>query len=183
MKNSKEITSINNEEERRFAQNIRAKVYFLGKDEALLRGYQHWKGKVNKKKDWEISKEIFVFIKEKISNWDEVYFPISIGDHVDHKITFEIGKLLTKKWGSKIYFYEDLPYAAELPEEEVKKYLREFRRKKYFNISHVIDKKIRICSIYKTQYSKDYLQILKTYARKISPNPKKILYCERVWSF
>jgi hypothetical protein len=183
LKNPEEITLMNNKEECLFAQKIKAKLYFLGKNEALLRGYRHWKGKINKKKDGKILNEILGFIKERAINWHEIYFPIGIGNHIDHKIIFEIGKYLTRKLSKKIYFYEDLPYAAELPEEEVKKYLTQFKESRYFNISHVIDKKIKLCSIYKTQYSKDYLQILKIYARKISPASRKILYCERVWSF
>jgi predicted metal-dependent hydrolase len=38
-------------------------------------------------------------------------------------------------------------------------------------------------SFYKSQYDKPYLDILKSYAKKITPLHKGIKYSERVWMF
>jgi len=49
---------------------------------------------------------------DKLPETSVLYFPLSLGDHVDHRILFEIGLELCAS-GSQVRFYEDYPYAEE----------------------------------------------------------------------
>ena len=185
LNNIKKITDKNNKEEVNFAKKINASLCFLRHNEVLLRDYEYWSGKIKKPLDNLLIKEIYKEISDRICVSDEVYFPISIGDHVDHKILFEIGKKLYLKMNdkTKIFFYEDLPYAKEKSTDLYRNKLTQFKSSKYIDISKEINKKIKMCYLYKTQYSAPYLNILNEYARDIAPSNNKSKFFERVWTF
>jgi len=50
-----------------------------------------------------------VYLIEEI-NPSELLFPLGVGGHIDHHITWECSKAFWDKSGS-LSFYEDLPYA------------------------------------------------------------------------
>lgn len=179
LKTPEEITYVNNREEEQFAEKVGAKVKFLNENEVLLRGYLYWSGEVNENIDKELIMRIGKKIENEILEADEVYFPISIGDHIDHKILFSIGQALAKK-GYPILFYEDLPYAQEIGSDKLQSYLKNFSHCQLIDITRSAEKKLELCSIYKTQYDGDYLKILKNYANKLNPE-KPSNYFERVW--
>ncbi len=179
LKTPEEITYVNNREEEQFAKKIGARLKFLKENEVLLRGYLYWKGKVIKNIDKELIMRVSKKIEKEILKANEAYFPISIGDHIDHKILFIIGQKLAKK-GYPILFYEDLPYAWEISSNKLKLYLKNFSHCQLIDISRSVEKKIEFCAIYRTQYDGDYLKILKDYANKLNPE-KPNNYFERVW--
>jgi|GEM_PF-863821 len=46
----------------------------------------------------------------------EVYFPLSLGNHIDHAIINQIGREIDGAGNNlKVFFYEDLPYASKSP--------------------------------------------------------------------
>lgn len=47
-----------------------------------------------------------------------ILLPLALGNHIDHRITLE--GCLAASAGLELGFYEDLPYAAELTEEEIR---------------------------------------------------------------
>src|SRR5437870_6850409 len=47
---------------------------------------------------------------EKFRNAAVLYFPLSLGQHVDHQILFRVG-LELRAAGNQVHFYEDYPYA------------------------------------------------------------------------
>lgn len=183
--NINKITDKNNEEEIEFAKNVNASLYFLKHKEVLLRDYKYWSGEIKESIDARLIKKIYKEIRNKICISDEVYFPISIGDHVDHKILFEIGKKMYLKLGHKIkfFFYEDLPYAKEKSLNSYRIKFKQFKLSKYIDITKEIDKKIEMCYLYKTQYSSPYLNIIKKYANEIAPSNRKSRFFERIWTF
>lgn len=179
LKTPEEITCVNNREEEQFAKKVEAKLKFLNENEVLLRGYLYWRGEVIENIDKELIMRVSKKIENEISEADEIYFPIGIGNHVDHKILFSIGQALAKK-EYPILFYEDLPYAQEIGSDKLQPYLKNFGRCQLIDITESIEKKLELCAIYKTQYDCDYLKILKDYANKLNPE-KPSNYFERVW--
>lgn len=179
LKTPEEITCVNNREEEQFAKKVGAKLKFLNENEVLLRGYLYWRGEVIENIDKELIMRVGKKIESEISEADEAYFPISIGDHVDHKILFSIGQTLAKK-GYPILFYEDLPYAQEIGSDKLRPYLKNFSHCQLIDITGSAEKKLELCAIYRTQYDGDYLKILKDYANKLNPE-KPSSYFERVW--
>lgn len=179
LKTPEEITCINNQEEEQFAEKIGAKLNFLNENEVLLRGYPYWSGEIIENIDKELIIRIAKKIESEIIKADEVYFPIGIGNHVDHKILFNIGQTLVKK-GYPILFYEDLPYAPEIGNDKLQTYLKNFSCNQLIDITGSIGKKLELCAIYRTQYDGDYLKILKDYANNLEPKKPRNYY-ERVW--
>ena len=49
---------------------------------------------------------------EFLSPTTVLYFPLSLGQHIDHRILFEVGSKLSAE-GRRIRFYEDFPYAEK----------------------------------------------------------------------
>lgn len=82
-----------------------------------------------------------------------IYAPLSIGNHVDHRLAFEVGRLLTQKQ-YKVIFYEDFPYASD--ENMYNERMSSFANwKSYivrFKEQHLLSK-IEACSYYHTQIS------------------------------
>ncbi len=42
----------------------------------------------------------------------EIYVPLAIGNHVDHQLTLEVGRMLAAR-GFTVWGYEDFPYAGD----------------------------------------------------------------------
>lgn len=59
--------------------------------------------------DMSLLEKVYTNFKEKFSKDNKYYFPMSIGNHVDHCITNIIGKML-KRDGYNITFYSDFSY-------------------------------------------------------------------------
>lgn len=45
----------------------------------------------------------------------ELYAPLAIGCHPDHREAYELGRRLHAQLGERVFFYEDLPYASLRP--------------------------------------------------------------------
>jgi LmbE family N-acetylglucosaminyl deacetylase len=176
--NSEEATSFNNAEEEIYARIVGAKQQFLGFKEAADRGYDDvFRGTI---KRGDLVDEVERKARKAVAGFKTVYFPLSIGNHVDHIILANIGRSLFNE-GRNVLFYEDLPYTKEISEEELKQQLKKktngLRVVERRDISSVVDDKVRLAGVYKTQYDGDYLSKLKDYACEIGRG-KAI---ERLW--
>ena len=58
--------------------------------------------------DSNLKNDIFDILCKYVKEDDLIYVPSSIGNHVDHKIVCEVGKMLTNT--NKVIFYEDFSY-------------------------------------------------------------------------
>nr|WP_319398166.1 PIG-L family deacetylase [uncultured Carboxylicivirga sp.] len=56
----------------------------------------------------DITKKIAALIKPK--GFNQCYFPLGIGGHIDHNLAFYAGKNILKNQVCECYFYEDAPY-------------------------------------------------------------------------
>jgi LmbE family N-acetylglucosaminyl deacetylase len=173
------ITKANNQEEELFAKSIDAGLVFLNFNEVLMRGYKRWTGKLLKSDKFLILK-IARKIKNIIKNDDVLFFPMAIGDHVDHKILFSMAAHF-RRINKNIYFYEDLPYATEITRRKLCGLTKRFTHPELIDITKFIDNKILFCGIYKTQYDLSYLEQLKDYAGRLGMENGDNKYYERIW--
>lgn len=173
-----EITKLNNDEEMQFAEQIGSDVLFLHESEALLRGYTHWQGTIDQDKDARLIRRLMRSIESAIPGYTDVYFPLAIGDHIDHKILLHIGRRLAKS-GLPVFFYEDLPYAAELTTAALAEYTGDFAISRVVDISGSIDRKLDLCALYRSQYDRPWLEQLRSYASRVSA--KQGRFAERLW--
>ncbi|MFX1276761.1 MAG: PIG-L family deacetylase [Promethearchaeota archaeon] len=105
--------------------------------------------------------------------------PLSIGNHVDHKILTNIIKdLLLEKPELPILFYEDLPYADYIPYSKQEKIIQELNKitqlQPYFFTKFKINEKIKLLKIYQSQLDQKQLDMVFDYWDSIGKG-------ERIW--
>lgn len=108
-------------EEERYAFLIEASVVFLDLPDAVLRGYEGDEQLLGRPREddappYEILRREIVRLEPQM-----VYFPLGVGDHVDHQLVREAGLALLaegRRWVmpgpsflGRLSFYEDFPYA------------------------------------------------------------------------
>lgn len=87
--------------------------------------------------------EMYVYFKENFNIKDKYYFPMAIGNHVDHCIVNIIGKRL-KKAGYNVIFYSDFSY-------EGKKIIKNVNKQVFELSEDDINAKINAITKYKSQ--------------------------------
>ena len=96
--------------------------------------------------DRKLRIEIARRIRAHLEQWPEMavsYFPLSLGNHVDHQILFDIGLELCAS-GHPVRFYEDYPYAQDYEVNGQKEWRSSV-------VPIVIGPKIRAASAYSSQ--------------------------------
>ncbi|MDD4036154.1 MAG: PIG-L family deacetylase [Bacilli bacterium] len=116
-------------------------------------------------------------------NTDEIlYFPLSLGGHIDHLLINEIGKELNlSNYNKHIYYYEDLPYANYALDVDKLNEMYLIEKIEEIDIKY----KISLVSKYKKSLEiSDESSVInshvKEHAAKISEQGK---YCERFWRY
>ncbi len=180
--NPKEITRLNNEEEQEAMGVLGVPLELMYLPEVLLRGYYDWRGRYDNKKEKLIKK----IIKSRIAkNRGRFFFPLAIGNHTDHILVRDIAlELFEDRFFNynELFFYEDIPYCLEggnIGESigEVEKRLEQNLKNRFYDITKVIDKKMSLISLYKTQYDWEYIDKIREYSRN-SENK----FIERAWT-
>lgn len=184
LKTSEEVTLFNNMEEQFYAWVIGAQLKFLNYPEALERGYTDIFTTKISKEDIKLTEKLI----DKIAGYSikqramTIYFPLSIGNHIDHFILYKIGRKMLAE-GVNVLFYEDLPYAKEIGPRELESQLEEKTRGlevvKKVEVSEVLQRKLLLANMYKTQYDKRYLSKIANYSFEIG----KGRTIERLWGF
>lgn len=170
-----EVTFLNNMEEAFYASLVGASLEFLWHAEALQRGYKNVFTRNVQESDLAMTKYLEASFKPlRKETW---YFPLSIGDHVDHVILHNIGRRVAKY--ARVRFYEDQPYTEEV--ENFAEHLNErtngLEVACTIDISNVMNQKVDLACAYKTQYDREYLSKLIVYARRLGDGRAK----ERLW--
>jgi LmbE family N-acetylglucosaminyl deacetylase len=60
----------------------------------------------------ELHAALSVLIDRLLAPTGELYAPLAIGCHPDHREVYEVGRALHAELGERVLFYEDLPYAT-----------------------------------------------------------------------
>ena len=163
-------------EERSNSKIVNIPVHFWDYPAAWKeRGYSCWDDKINFKKDCELIKEIELKIKMILinKNIQRLYFPLGIGGHIDHKILYSIGLQLNSiHCKTKIFFYEDLPYALNQNfwcKADI--FSLKNIKSKEFNISKYLNKKRRILETYCSQLTLKEIELVIDFNK----NPQKFV--------
>lgn len=107
-------------EEKKIEKILQIKTFFLKETEANFRSnYQNYNdmiGTKNLKKEkkliTKLNKKIINTINIFLRKTGKIYFPLAVGQHVDHLIVNKIGVDLSKKFNT--FFWEDYPYLMYL---------------------------------------------------------------------
>lgn len=177
-----EITIINQREEKKAIKKSGAKLIIYELPEALLRGYDCWNQKQILESDKIISAAIKKIIEKLIGKNNNIFFPMGIGNHVDHVLINNQLKGIydsLKLKNNKMFFYEDIPYAWY---EGVGKKLKSLKKEwilepNLIDLSANLDKKISLIKLYKSQIDETDCQKVVEYSRSI----KKKRVLERIW--
>jgi LmbE family N-acetylglucosaminyl deacetylase len=165
-----EIVAKRRVEDERFAYFAEASVVFLDLADAVFRGYEgddQLLGAVR-----EDDKAPIAILRREIARLEpqSVYFPLAVGNHVDHQLCRDAGVSLLAEsrawvmpgpeWAGKVAFYEDFPYAwwngfqsiEELPRSALEgipdgTYLTP----RYADISDQLERKVRGIAMYESQ--------------------------------
>jgi hypothetical protein len=105
--------------------------------------------------------------------------PLGLGGHVDHLIVREACSGLR---GNRVrLYYEDLPYAAHLSEEEIERFVRDFDsdlEPHLFSIKGSLVEKIENLKLYKSQVGDKEVECVQRHANRLGGNQEP---CERLW--
>jgi len=170
-----EMTYYNNEEEKIVSAKLNAELYMLNLPESAFR-YPRWNSPFDPQKDRGLVQFIKGAIMRQKQEAKRIFFPLAIGDHPDHSLLFSVFLEMERSGmlGSRdILFYEDLPYAAEHPWT-----MKMGMTPKFIDITESIQDKIRLLSIYKSQYCPEDFSLLKTYAQGLRGDGR---FYERFW--
>ena len=60
----------------------------------------------------QIKEQVLRVCRDRLAEGGEIFFPLGVGFHPDHCLTFEVGRALNASGEFRVQFYEDLPYAG-----------------------------------------------------------------------
>ena len=165
-----EIVARRRVEDERFAYFSEASVVFLDLPDAVFRGYEGddaLLGSVRPDDDAPIS-----ILRTEIARLEpqSVYFPLAVGNHVDHQLCRDAGVSLLAEprkwvmpgpeWAGKVVFYEDFPYAwwgsfgslEDLPARALHGIPEGVHlTPRYADITDQIERKVRGIALYESQ--------------------------------
>lgn len=180
-----EITKMNLEEELTIIKELGCQHLFCDFDEAMSRDYENWNDKFSYEKDSVLYEQITEVIKKEMESqyYEQVYFPLGIGEHVDHIMVYEgIRQLrdVIREQNVELYFYEDLPYATYGGvEERLEKVMKEYSiTLQEHDITEYFERKCSLLSIYKSQLTDEDLDRIRRYVGKLFGGS---VVRERVW--
>jgi LmbE family N-acetylglucosaminyl deacetylase len=108
-------------EDERFAYYAEASIVFLDLPDAVFRGYEGDAELLGSPREDDLGP--YEFLRREIARLEpqNVYFPLAVGNHVDHQLCRNVGlELLAEsrrwvmpgpEWAGQVVFYEDFPYA------------------------------------------------------------------------
>ncbi len=109
-------------EDERYAYFAEASVVFLDQADAVFRGYEGDDELLGEPRDDDPSPAELLRREVLRLEPQEVYFPLGVGNHVDHQLCREAGLALLQEgrrwimpgpdWTGRVVFYEDFPYAS-----------------------------------------------------------------------
>ncbi len=187
------ITRSNLNEEKRVMRRLRATFSYEALPEALVRDpLMKWCDPINLERDHKTQIRAAFAIAHAGLQEKEIFFPLAVGEHVDHVLVHNLivpFMMQTMSSGASIKLYEDLPYSTYNDDENnykrrMSRVGREFNlTPELIDITSVLDKKISILSLYKSQLNHEHLERVRTYALGLGDEvgqPGKAF--ERVWT-
>lgn len=116
---------------------------------------------------------------------DAVFLPLGLGFHVDHRIVREAGLALAADAGTKIYLYEELPYAATFTVEAINTWVASFAHARgflleprYVTFRGLLEHKVRAARCYPSQLGGTVAERIAHHACRLGTTGDA---AERVW--
>jgi LmbE family N-acetylglucosaminyl deacetylase len=132
-----------------------------------------------------LSAELAKVLRGLVDPAGVVLVPFGLGSHVDHRIVREAGLSLAAEGCASIFFYEDLPYAAEYPLQTLDNWIASFSfarmlrvEPQYMSFADLISCKKRAALCYKSQVTEKVVDRIVGHARRLDPPGPG---AERVW--
>ncbi len=107
-----------------------------------------------------------------LADFDLVLLPLALGDHVDHQICREAGRLAVGSHSTA--YYEDLPYAARLPADSqvIERHIASFNPTLLESAAipgppHAVKLKRELASLYPSQIAPEVASEMSAYARSL----------------
>jgi LmbE family N-acetylglucosaminyl deacetylase len=159
-KDINEISLLRKKEDEQFYKSYRYPINIVNLDllDAPLRNgfifQQHPFGE----KEWNVVQELKTHLENQV---DGILFcPLGIGDHIDHAICREAVMQLYGK--IKVIFFEDLPYAFRICEEQIFAHVKNLQENLKVNLTYQINRmeelninKEELIRIYDTQINEE----------------------------
>ena len=157
-------------EDERFALFAEASVVFLDLPDAVFRGYEGDEQLLGSLREDDLAP--IEQIRTEVARLEpqHVYFPLAVGNHVDHQLARRAGLALLAErpswimpgpaWSESVVFYEDFPYAwwrdfsvlEDLPAGALSGLPRSLAlRAEYADISDQLERKISAIGLYESQ--------------------------------
>jgi LmbE family N-acetylglucosaminyl deacetylase len=157
-------------EDERYAYFAEASIVFLDLPDAAARGYQGDADLLGAVREDDV--EPSAILRREVTRLEpqNVYFPLGVGNHVDHQLCREVGLALLAEprrwvmpgpaWAGNVVFYEDFPYAYwqefdgldGLPEGSLDGLPSEMLlTPRYADISDQLERKVTGVGIYESQ--------------------------------
>jgi LmbE family N-acetylglucosaminyl deacetylase len=193
-------------EDERFAYFAEAAIVFLDLPDAVFRGYEGDGPLLGSPRDDDI--DPYEVLRREIVRLEpqKVYFPLGVGNHVDHQVARGVGLRLlgeSRTWVmpgpeyvGRLVFYEDFPYAwwndfnrlEDLPEGALADLPPDVSlAAEYAEIGDQLERKISGISIYRSQLdrlfggTKPMAEAVRAYHTKVAALGGVPGYAERYW--
>jgi LmbE family N-acetylglucosaminyl deacetylase len=108
-------------EDERYAYFAEASIVFLDLPDAVFRGYEGDDELLGAAREDDVSPAEFLAREIIRLEPQNVYFPLAVGNHVDHQLCRDVGLSLLgerqrwimpgPRWAGNVVFYEDFPYS------------------------------------------------------------------------
>lgn len=177
-----EITSCRTKENGIYCKTIHLRNDDLGFDDSMVRGYDDY-GELNSDYLKDSLNLIVANVIRSIldkEEYDICFCPLALGNHIDHQIVKNAILSNAKIAKKRVFFYEDLPYAANLSQDEMNEFENNLAlqfNNFHFDITSIAKEKRQDIAIYKSQLEDGLIEKVLDYARRF--NEKK--FYERVW--
>lgn len=181
------VTMVRMREDREFTSAIRARLECCSLPEAALRHPGGFEDVFMASSDWsrlvaEENPDVLRAIDTALDGVLErhrpslVLLPLGLGFHRDHLLALHLGAEAARRWDVGVAAYEDLPYAAELTESEIR-----FQSSKlgqvtpfYAPLRRGVTRKIELCHHYTSQITSDNISSIGVHAANLGG-------AERLW--
>ncbi|RCX11126.1 LmbE family N-acetylglucosaminyl deacetylase [Anaerobacterium chartisolvens] len=176
----KEITEIRHREDASYCSRLGLQYINLDFDDSSVRGYDaqiELSASVNEDKAYApVKRRIAELLSDM--DFDFVFCPLAVGNHIDHRIIFETVKEARPR---NVLYYEDLPYALGFTEESIKSIAGTALKNPtayYVEIHTVMDEKLNDIVIYDSQLEAEPSGNVNAYLHKLFQRDG----FERIWA-
>lgn len=179
------VTERRKREDAAFATRIGAKLTYLDFPEAALRLGSSF-GRIfvdGAEAHMSIPRELMDKVRRVLERAkpELLFSPLGLGGHRDHLITRNLAQTIGRRQNISLVYYEDLPYAAELPERELRKQARSLNSKlrpTLVSIESELESKLNNLTLYRSQIGIEEMQAVDVHAKRW----RDFHAAERIWS-